>query len=159
MNTPIRVPAILRLPCITCAMVIALQAPAATPPFVFFRAGFDGSTDGFSHGGGVPATQQKNVAYVPGAALQALQLGAGCTLEHELGHGFPSKAGALEVWFKPGFPQKPDQPARTVFSLLGRNDAKLKFGYDPEGTRWQFGIDFPGWQRSVAASFFEHEKP
>lgn len=107
----------------------------------------------------LPAAREAQLGYGTGAKAQSLKLGAGSQVEYDLADGLPAQAGALEVWFKPEFPQAPDQAERVVFALTGKDGQRLEFGYKPQGTRWRFGLTYPGWKAEIAAYYFQQQTP
>lgn len=121
---------------------------------VFFRAGFDGDSAARAKGAPLRPIVEERVSFEKTEDGGSIALKEGTRLEFDLGEGFPFKAGAIEVRFKPNFPQKPDQENRVVFSLLGEKDTGINFGFDANGTRWRFEPLYPGWNRKVAASNF-----
>jgi hypothetical protein len=146
----------MRIPLILAVSVL-LSAPyvgRSDDSPIFFRAGFDGKSTATLQGATVSPAREAAAAFEGTPDQGALTLGAGTMIEFDLGEGFPSEAGAIEVRFKPGFPQQPDQKSRLLFSLLGPDDAGLNFGFDPRGTRWQYGMHYPKWQRKISAWYY-----
>jgi hypothetical protein len=127
---------------------------------VFFRAPFDDSPAALRHGKTVAPVRSDKLSYESEGETKALRLPSGGVLEYDLGQSFPGEAGAIEVRFKPDFPQKPDQSERTAFTLESEAGERLSFGFSPNGTRWQFATEFGKWRRKIAASYFNetHER-
>lgn len=121
---------------------------------VFFRASFDGTASATLRGVALEPVRMEKAEFAASDHSQALVAGSGTVIEYDLGDAFPAHAGSIEVRFKPGFPQQHDQPARTAFALVGADGQRLNFQFTPNGNRWQFGIEFPKWKRSVAVSNF-----
>jgi len=103
----------------------------------------------------LPASRETKTAFGP----QGLRLGPGSQVEYDLTEGFPAQAGAIELWFNPEFPQAPDQAERVIFAFTGPGGQRLEFGYKPQGTRWRFGLSYPGWKAEIAAYYFQREEP
>jgi hypothetical protein len=127
---------------------------------IFFHVGFDGKSAATLNGATVQPTREAATAFEGTGEQGALTLGQGTTIEFDLGEGFPSEAGSIEVRFKPNFPQQPDQQGRLLFSLVSPDNTGVNFGFDSKGTRWQFGVNYPKWQRKVSAWYFDkrHEQ-
>lgn len=134
----------------------AAEQDAASP--IVLRVGFDGNCRAALRGRSIePQNTETKVELRPGLQTQAALLSDGRRLEFDLGRNFPSDAGSLEIRFRPDFPQSPEQASRTIVSLAGKTDARIDFGFVPQGVRWQFTVASGKWRRSFAASNFDDE--
>ena len=84
---------------------------------VFFRASFDGHVEGHLQEQTLEG-EEKGLSFAGSDHSQALTVGAGTSVRYDLGKTFPSQAGALEIRFRPNFPQTADSPAREVASSV-----------------------------------------
>jgi len=136
------------------ALFLTINARAADP--VFFRAAFDGSAAAILDGAPLAAVNGGKATIADGA----LVTGADTVLEYDLGKGLPGAAGSMEIHFRPGFPQRPEGERRSAFSLVGEKGERLDFEFEPQGTMWRFGTQFPDWRRQLSAAYFseEHEQ-
>ena len=76
--------------------------------------------------------------YAPSDRGRALLVRNGTALRYNLGRSFPADAGALELRFRPDFPQTSDEPERTLLTLTGKAGVSVTLSYHPVGFRWEF---------------------
>jgi len=136
------------------ALLLSINARAADP--VFFRAAFDGSATAILDGAPLAAANGDRATISDGALVTCTDT----ALEYDLGKGLPGAAGSLEIRFRPAFPQRPEGARRSAFSLVGEKGERLDFEFEPQGTMWRFGTQFPDWRRQLSAAYFseEHEQ-
>ena len=135
------------------------RVQAADDPFeglVYFRATFDDTMEATSATGKMAPESVTPPAFAEFAQATGLKAGE-APVTYDLGADFPAEAGAIEVRFKPDFPQQSTEAARTVLVLDDGGSSSLSFGFQPQGTRWQFSIQVPGWKRPIAASYYKRE--
>ena len=110
---------------------------------VYFRAGFDGTPKATLRGKTISPKQAANLQYEPSDQTKALVVGTGTHVQYRLGAGFPSEAGALEIRFRPNFPQKAEQPERTILALTGSKGCRITLSFKRVGFRWEFLVKVP----------------
>ena len=103
---------------------------------VFFRAGFDGVAQGMLEGESLDPAVMQGGRVVPSDNSQALTIEAGTSIGYELDGRFPSARGAMEIRFRPDFPQTADSPERDVLRLKGKSDFEAVLTFKPVGVRW-----------------------
>ena len=113
-------------------------AGRACADLLSFRAPFDGSTEATLGKRVARSRLAENVAYRSSVHSQALEVGKGTHVRYALGRSFPSESGALEVRFRPDFPQTCEQPERTVLRLKGRSGCSVTLSFQPIGYAWEF---------------------
>ena len=136
------------------ALTLAASAALAadTPPFFVFRAAFDGKPEAELAGKPLNPATAKDVQFAPSDTSQALKITKGSKLVYDLGLKFPFRDGALEVRFRPDFPQTSKEPERTVLALTGPSKFRLTLDWKPIGMRWIFTVTHHrGWRREIIA--------
>lgn len=116
---------------------------------LFFNADFNGSGQGTLTGQSLDPDITEGLRFGPSDHSQALKVEAGTTISYDLGDTFSGEAGALEVRFRPDFPQSADSPARDVLRLKGKNDVESVLSFNPVGLRWILTIAGNGWRKEL----------
>ena len=114
--------------CIFAGHLTAAESP------VFFRVTFDGNTNATLAAKHLVPASAPQVSYVDSDHDQALHLTKDETIDYDLGEGFPSHTGSLEIRFKPAFPQ--DHPAffcRDRWIFIWQHCRTRRFPPDPRG--------------------------
>lgn len=138
------------LPGLISLIVLAMVGRAsAQDDAVFFRAGFNGASRGMLEGESVDPTVMQGLRFARSDNSQALNVGAGTSIGYDLSDTFPSKAGALEIRFRPDFPQTDDSPQRDVLRLNGKSDFDAVLTYMPVGVRWVLTIAGKDWSKEL----------
>jgi hypothetical protein len=115
----------------------------------FFRAGFNGAVLGMLEGASLDPTATQGLRFVPSGSSQAWKIEPGNAIGYDLGDTFHSKAGALEIRFRPDFPQTADSPERDVLRLKGTSDFEAVLTFKPVGVRWVFTIVGKSWRKEL----------
>jgi hypothetical protein len=134
---------------ITLILSAIVGRASAQGDAIFFRSGFNGVTQGMLEGESLDPTVTQGLRFAPSDNSQALKVEAGKSIGYELGDAFPSKAGALEIRFRPDFPQTADSPERDVLRLKGKSDFEAVLTFKPVGVRWVFTIAGKGWRKEL----------
>jgi len=134
---------------ITVMLFAMVGRASAQGDVIFFRSGFNGVTQGMLEGESLDPTVTQGIRFAPSDNSQALKVEAGKSIGYELGDAFPSKAGALEIRFRPDFPQTADSPERDVLRLKGKSDFEAVLTFKPVGVRWVFTIAGKGWRKEL----------
>ena len=138
------------LPILITLIVLAIVGRAtAQEDSVFFRAGFDGTVQGMLEGESLDPTATQGLRFSRSDKSPALNVGAGNSVGYEIGSKFPSKAGAMEIRFRPDFPQTADSPERDVLRLRGKSDFEAVLTFKPKGVRWVVTIAGKSWHKQL----------
>lgn len=137
---------------LTLTLMTSLALAADPPPFFVFRAAFDGKPEADLEGKPIKPKTAAAVTFAPSETSQAAKLGKGSKLVYDLGPKFPFADGAIEVRFRPDFPQTAKEPERTFLALTGPSQWSLKLVWKPVGKRWIFAMaHHRGWRRELIA--------
>ena len=126
---------------------ISLADPLPSP--VFWRSGLDGNANGTLAGKILKPTEKQALRFEPSDQSKALTVGAGTSVRYDLGNTFPSQTGALEIRFRPNFPQTANTPAREVLRLKGKGDSNVVLSFSPKGVRWILTIKGRKWWKEM----------
>jgi hypothetical protein len=134
---------------ITLILLAIVGRASAQDDAMFFRAGFNGDAQGMLEEESLDPTGTQSLRFTPSDSSQAWKIEAGKSIGYDLGDTFPSKAGALEIRFRPDFPQTADSPKRDVLRLEGKGDFEAVLTFNPVGLRWVFTIAGKSWRKEL----------
>ena len=116
---------------------------------VFFRASFDGDAAGHLQEQTLKPEKEQGPSFAGSDHSQSLTVGVGTLVRYDLGDTFPSRAGAMEIRFRPNFPQTADSRAREVLRLKGKGDSNVILSFSPNGVRWILTIKGRKWSKEL----------
>jgi hypothetical protein len=86
---------------ITLILFAIVDRASAQDDAILFRVGFNGGVQGMLEGESLDPAETQRLRFARSDNSQALKIEAGKSIEYDLGDTFPSKAGALEIRFRP----------------------------------------------------------
>jgi hypothetical protein len=134
---------------ITFILFAIIGRASAQDDAIFFRAGFNGAAKGMLEGESLDPTVTQGLRFALSDNSHALKSETGKSIQYDLGDRFPSKAGELEIRFRPDFPQTANSPERDVLRLKGKSDFEAVLAFKPVGVRWVFTISGKDWRKEL----------
>ena len=130
-------------------LLAALGMTNAEDGPVLFRAEFNGAAEGTLDGKSIDPTIAQGLRFASSDNSGVLKVDTGVSVHYDLGDTFPREAGALEIRYRPDFPQSSDSPARVVLRLKGEGDYEAALSFNPSGLRWILTVSGNSWRKEL----------